>query len=174
MRFPRGLFLVALPIAAAVGACADASGRVTGGGYRYDAQPIQYPDASEDCGTEITWTSLYRDYFGNQNPMSKGKCSGGMGDENNCHLKSDAAGALASNGYVCGMTQTDCYNTFKMVLVPPMNVGGTDYAHYFQAVLRQGGNLGVTPMPLRPASAVFTPCDMARIKKWADNGAKND
>jgi hypothetical protein len=160
--------MVACPIAAGLGACADASGHVVGGGLRYDAQPPDLPDTGNPCGTEVTWTSLYKDFFG---PGSKGSCSGATGDENNCHLKAEAAGALASNGYVCGMTQADCFMTFKSMLVPPMM--GKD--HYFEVVLRQSGPpTGVTPMPLRPASAVFSACDLDRIRRWADKGAPND
>jgi hypothetical protein len=123
----------------------------------------------EKCGEATTWSALYKDYFG---PGTKGSCSGAMGDENNCHLNSTASGALASNGYVCGPTKDTCFAPFKDVLVPP-NAGKT---HYFEAVLRQdpGSGCMCSPMPLRPANAAFTECDLNRIRAWADKGAPND
>jgi hypothetical protein len=145
---------------------------VTGGDRRYDIKPPVPPDMPSICGEGTTWASLYRDYFG---PASKGSCSGGTGDENNCHLSASASGALASNGYVCGMTQDSCFMSFKDVLLPPM----FSKPHYFESVLRQETAqmcppACLSPMPLRPASAVFQTCDLDRIRKWADNGAKND
>jgi hypothetical protein len=156
----------------AAGGCADANGTVSGGEGRFDAQPPVNPPMPSMCGEGMTWTSLYKDYFG---PNSKGSCSGAMGDENNCHLNSMAAGALASNGYVCGMTKDSCWMSFGTVLVPAMS----GKAHYFEAVLRQATPpmcppSCLSPMPLRPASAQFSDCDLDRIRKWADNGAKND
>lgn len=159
-------------IGAGAGACSDATGTVTGGEGRFDAQPPEMPATGCPSGKGTTWTDLYRDYFG---PGSKGSCSGATGDENNCHLSSSAAGALASNGYVCGPSKDSCFMSFKDVLVPPMRMK----AHYFEAVLRQDPPVAcppacVSPMPLRPASAVFCGADLGRIRKWADNGAKND
>jgi len=126
-------------------------------------------DPKTECATTTTWTALYTDYFG---PKSKGTCSGAPGDENNCHLTSSASGAIAGAGFVCGTTKDECYTSFKAVLVPPRE----GKPHYFEASLRQDPPSGClcSPMPLRPASAVFQKCDLDRIRSWADKGAPND
>jgi hypothetical protein len=166
----KGLSVFLVCVGAA--ACSDAAGTVTGGEGRFDAQVPQLPPMPSTCGEGTTWSSLYKDYFG---PTGKGSCSGATGDENNCHLAPTAAGALASNGYTCGATKDTCFTSFKDVLLPPM----FGKAHYFEAVLRQETPqmcppACLSPMPLRPPSAVFVACDLDRIRKWADNGAKND
>lgn len=172
----RSIVIACVTLAAAMGACADAPSTVTGGLGRYDAMPPELPPIPSTCGEGMTWASLYRDYFG---PSSKGSCSGATGDENNCHLQSSAAGALASNGYVCGSTSDSCFASFKAVLTPAMDLGSTHYDHYFDAVLRQETPpmcppACLSPMPLRPASAIFEKCDLDRIRAWANAGANNN
>jgi hypothetical protein len=169
--------------AVAIGACTDANGDVSGGGLRFDAQPAELPDVMIPCtSNEQTWTSLYRDFFG---PTAATTCSGGKGDEMNCHVNSTTAGSVASldfckTPFICGTTQNDCYNSFKAALIPTDTQGKTtaqNKQYFFEIVLRQtsgGPPTGVTPMPFRPGFAVFQPCDLQRIRNWANAGANND
>lgn len=175
---PRTVLLVTG--AAALAACADASGEVRGGDPRFDAAPPgpapeedaaadagPFPEDLLDAGTGATWTDLYRDLFG---PTGGASCAG----DGLCHGSADQAGAVAS-GFVCD-SQAGCRAS---MLGNSGLVKSADFTAPQQSFLativrrrRSDGSL-LGSMPKRPAY-VFSRASMERIQTWIQNGAPDD
>jgi hypothetical protein len=173
-------------------ACSDATGTTKGGDPRFDAAPPEMPvppqpvsDAAVDgeggLGGGITWTDLYRDFFG-PSPAAKASCSFSSG----CHGAADRPGAQASNGFVCpppagpssaeiATARTACYESLKTS--PANMLQGTSWKQTrLYGVLRKASGEPTidVPMPLQPSSVAFTDQELKRIEDWFAAGAKND
>lgn len=163
VRFLVGTLLSA---AAAAAVACDASGDVRGGDPLFDAAPPAVTPPEEDAGPIVnpTWAGLYADYFG---PTGKASCSG----DGACHGDASHNGAKLS-AFVCGADKDACFAsiTGESTLVRP----GADPSSPsgLELILRKEAGGG--RMPLRPASVTFSRNDIARIRAWIRNGAKND
>jgi hypothetical protein len=157
-------FLALTPLAL-VAACSSATGKASGGDDTFDAGPAATPDAGlapADAGGGITWTDLYRDFFGKAAPGPSCKGTGV------CHGATDQGGGGV---WVCGDTQESCWQgltTATPALVDPKD---PDNSILISIALRNkgGGN-----MPQAPASYVFSDASMQRIRDWMAAGAQNN
>jgi hypothetical protein len=154
--------LIAISVLAA--AC-SAGGSPSAVSDRFDASPappLPAPDASGvDSGSGITWTDLYRDFFG---PTSVASCKG----NGTCH------GTAAEGGggvWVCGDTQLSCYTGMTATAAALIDTKNPASSTLLGVGLRSasGGN-----MPLTPASYVFSDASIKRISAWMAAGAQNN
>lgn len=156
---------VGMVSAALLAACSDATGHTTGGADIFDASPapaLPPPDAAgADSGSGITWTDLYRDFFGASAPAS---CKG----NGTCHGSvSEGGGSI----WVCGDTQASCYTGITATAAALINTKDPASSTLLGVALRssQGGN-----MPLSPASYTFSDASIKRISDWMAAGAQNN
>lgn len=157
--------LVAL--AALTVACSDAPNGVTGGEARFDAAPPSLPPTHCAEGTGATWTDLYRDCFG----PGRANCGGTAG----CHLSSQDTGTSFS-GFLCGSSKDECYaGMVGRDRIVDLSRGTDPTLTRLYTVLRKAPPL---PSPARAmpndTGFAFTDADLARIRTWIANGAKND
>ncbi len=154
-----------------VGAACSATGGAQGGDDRFDAGPAPIPQVStaSGCGAAggpdggITWTDLYRDFFGNLSAGGPG-CKG----TGSCHASADQGGG---GTWVCGATQQSCWEGMTGASPPIIDKADPASSVLISVALRskQGGN-----MPLSPASCVFTADSLKRIQDWMAAGAQNN
>ena len=154
---------LALPLAFA--AACSATGTSHGGEDRFDAGPAPTPDAgaiADDGGGGITWTDLYRDFFGKAAPGPGCKGTGV------CHGAADQGGGGV---WVCGDTQESCWKGMTTASPPIIDTTDPNSSVLLAVALRskQGGN-----MPQAPASYVFTDAAIKRIQDWMAAGAQNN
>lgn len=144
-------------------ACAEASGTTSGGDLRsLPVAPVEVDAGATSEGTGVTFTDLYRDFFG---PTGKATCAG----DGSCHGGEAEPGALAS-GFICNADKARCQATMAQELVGTSGLANPK-ASFLYAILRKssGGR-----MPKRPESYVFSDASLERIQTWIANGAKND
>jgi hypothetical protein len=167
-------FTTAFPLLVFVISCSSATGNPSGGDQRFDAAvpPVPVVDSgpgNPDGGpADITWTGLYRDFFGAA-PPGPG-CSGSAGS---CHGATGDPGAGASN-FVCGKSKDDCFTgiTNKAAgLVDPSNAPGSGL---ITVIRHQQNGVQVGSMPQSPTTYVFSADAVKRIEDWMTAGAKND
>ncbi len=198
----RSLGLGAFVVAAFVIplACTDAGGHVSGGELAFEggAAPASTGEAGPGGGTGITFTDLYRDFFG---PTGAAKCAGnGM-----CHGAADQPGAMASGGYICpdamgtvdagaadagdagsgggaNPAKAQCRATMmKVILVDPpfstTSVCGQPFAKaYMHNVIRKATHAAddENNMPRTPFTFVFSDEAVARIDGWVQAGCPDN
>ncbi len=120
----------------------------------------------------MTWTDLYRDYFGNNGAVHTAGCANGCF----CHGSTDGTGYSAS-GFLCPSGDKEgCYKSFVS-----QGPNGTDFvvpdagfaADYIGSVLclvtDAGQPTGAGTMPFNCAYN-FTPTDVERITTWLQAG----
>lgn len=172
-------------LAASAGACATATGDVSGGELRKDFDPNAPPevftppgpteDSFADAGP-TTWRGLYRDFFG-RNAVSSCAAPGG------CHAAAGQSGAGASS-FICGDVDT-CWQTMRTARHPRKNVALVEdtaiadpaSAQLFKVVrfVRPDGALVTNEsMPLTPSDFAFQPAQIERMQAWIRAGARND
>lgn len=152
-------------------ACAQASGDVKGGDALFDASAPKVTTSSEgDAGPDPTWNGLYRDFFG---PSGKASCAG----DGTCHGDASQPGAQAS-AWICNQDKDACYKSIRgdSGLVTDADVTNTDPTKlpFLLDIIRKDQPAGQNRMPKRPTTISFSIDDVARIKAWIKNGAKND
>ena len=161
---------IAAPLACltCVAGCSSAGGSPSGGADLFDAGPAPIPDAGPvaiaDAGAGITWTDLYRDFFGNlPNPPGPGCAGTGV-----CHGAADQGGGSV---WVCGTTKDSCWKGLTTASTPLVDPKDPDNSILLSIALRQksGGN-----MPQSPASYVFSDASIKRIRDWMAAGAQNN
>ena len=152
---------------ASLAACSSAGGTARGGEDTFDASPAPIPDAgtppaTDDAGSGITWTDLYRDFFGK--PAPGPGCSGSIG----CH---GVAGSGGGGVWVCGDTKDTCWAGLTSTTAALIDTTNPDNSTLLSIALRnrQGGN-----MPQQPATYVFSDASMKRIRDWMAAGAQNN
>ena len=160
------VLLVALAASANLGACADATGTVSGGERRFDAAP----PLADICLTAgpghdgITWTELYKDYFGGAASCSL---------EGTCHGDATGSGVKDSN-FICPKNDKDaCFKGLGEGVfgsAPLVNTADPTKSGLY-LVLRKSSGGG--KMPKKP-QCTFGVADMKRITDWMTAGAKND
>ena len=145
---------------------------IKGGEAKYDASAPVDDTVSEggvDSGSGITWTDLYRDFFGNA-PQGAG-CNG----DGKCHGDASLAGAQGSGGFVCGDKNTCFAGLTGSVGLVQSSDKAMPQSSYLVSTLRHKTNgVQVGSMPKRPAGFVFTEADIARIGDWIAAGAQNN
>ncbi len=150
-------------IAALAIAC-DASGTVSGGEPLFDAAtpPASTSTVEGDAGPNPTWAGIYADFFA---PTGKGSCAG----DGTCHGAANEPGAVASN-FVCGADKNACFESMTGAsgLVDATNPAPPSG---LESIIRKASGGG--RMPLR-STVSFSIDDVARIRAWIKNGAKND
>jgi hypothetical protein len=172
------IFALSAPL---LGACSAASpaDRSSDAGPKNDTGADAAPDASAgadaptvtpvpvftlDAG--VTWTALYRDYFG---PIGVASCAG----NGNCHGSTSELGYMVSS-YLCPPTKAACYAGITSMgdggadLIAPDASFGSDY---LSQVLCQTS--GVGQMPLY-CSYTFTAVDIQRIQDWIAAGRQDN
>lgn len=174
------VLLAAGVTAAAVGACATATGEVSGGESRFDAAPPvttaePTAEAGATCvgqdgtGTEATWSAIYAEFFA---PSAPASCAG----DGKCHGSAAESGAKGSGGFICPDKDT-CRTS---MLGAPELVAAKDFTapekSYLVLTLRRcrAGTTQGGSMPKRPANYVFSLKAIDRIQTWIKNGAPND
>jgi hypothetical protein len=152
---------VGLVLAVGLAACGNASSSANGGQDLFDASPALAPPATNE-GTGITWTDLYRDFFGKAAPGPGCKGNG------NCHGASDQGGGGV---WVCGDTQDSCWKGLTTASPPLIDTKDPPSSVLMSVALRtkQGGN-----MPIAPAGYVFSDAAIKRIQDWMAAGAQNN
>jgi hypothetical protein len=177
---------VAAAAAAAMPACATATGEVTGGESLYDGAVAPAPevdsgpvdsdtpegstkDAADANLPPATWTELYKDYFG---PAGAASCAG----NGTCHGDMSQLGYMTS-GYLCPPAdQNGCYTGIvspSAGLVMPGNGVPFPMTYLYTVIRKSVGTNIALDMPKSPVYS-FTPDDIARISSWVAAGAKND
>jgi hypothetical protein len=155
---------------------ADASSKDDGNasgkhdGATRDAGP---PDTGAGCTSSfsadagVTWTDLYRDYFG---PSGKASCAG----DGNCHGATTQAG-YASSGFLCPSgDKSGCYTGLTLQgdagpdLIEPDASFSDDN---LSLVLCQCNGGGTMPFG---CSYIFTAVDVTRIQDWIAAGAQDN
>lgn len=172
-------------VALSAGACATATGEVSGGELRKDFDPNAPPEvftppgSTEDSFADAggsTWRGLYRDFFG-RTAVSSCAAPGG------CHGAAGQSGASAS-GFICGDVET-CWQTMRTAKHPRKNVALVEdaatadpaSAQLFKVLrfVRPDNTLAANEgMPLTPADFAFQPAQIERMQAWMRAGAKND
>jgi hypothetical protein len=170
------LLAASASVAVLVG-CTDATGSLRGG------EPVELDPCQVNPGP--TWTYLYGCYFG---PTGKAACSGA----GTCHSsQQDLGGSTGFPGFVCGESQSTCYEGFtsfdSQITVPPgPPEPPKESASLVLSQLRHldnGALLGTMPCSGAPMSAadclegngyVFTSDDLALIQAWINAGVPNN
>jgi hypothetical protein len=161
------LHVAPVAIVPLLGACSSATGSPSGGTDVFDAGPAAAPDTgpapTPDAGGGITWTDLYRDFFGNAAPGPGCKGTGGQ-----CHGGVDQGGGGV---WVCGDTQESCWKGLTTATTALIDTKNPDNSVLLSVALRQrgGGN-----MPLAPTTYVFSDASIQRIRDWMAAGAQNN
>jgi hypothetical protein len=124
----------------------------------------------------VTWTDLYRDYFGNDTQLNTAGCSSGV----QCHGTPTSGGAAQSN-YVCPMADKEaCYQsiTSQLSTGPGLIQADASFANdYLSQVLcavNDAGEYVSGEMPIIATTGeckyYFTPTDMERLRLWVQAG----
>ncbi len=162
---------------AVLAACAEAGGEATGGGLTTageraaTAPPFTPPtvDAGTSCGTGTKWSELYRDIFGNKG--SPGSCSFAA----NCHGSPEGEGTRSSAGIAC-FDEAGCRQSMlDQQLVKVTNAPAPEGATLFNILrIREASGAVGGIMPKEPASFVYPPACIERMKGWIANGSPAD
>jgi hypothetical protein len=163
----RALFALALGlVGSGLGACAVASGEVSGGEARVDAAAPPSGPRDSGGGGGATFTDIYNDLLG---PQGAATCTKG-GD---CHGGASESGAQAS-GYICKADKAQCRST--LLSSGLLAQGEKDFTKSgLYGVLRKdvaGARTGT--MPKVPGDFVFTAAELDRIGKWVAAGTPDD
>jgi hypothetical protein len=178
----RSVPLVVLATLAALAACAEAGGGVTGGELTPQGQKAQelptipyklvVDPPGADAGGDVHWRDLYRDYFG---PTGRpGSCL----FQSECHNSVNAAGSRGG-GPNCENADT-CWQTFKARFLFSGSAdeqANPDKAGFFGVVrfIKPDGTVeSTTFMPKAPVDAAFSELAATRLKAWIRRGAPND
>jgi hypothetical protein len=121
-----------------------------------------------DAAADITWTSLYADFFGAAAPGPA--CSGDVGK---CHGGVSDPGSAAS-AFICGATKDACYNGLTSKAAGLVDTGNP-LGSVLLSVLRHSEN-GILwgNEPRGPQAYSFSAASMKRIADWIAAGAKNE
>ena len=161
--------------------CTAATGSFEGGQAKFDAAPPEPTPGADrgDNGTGITWTDLYREYFG---PGAAASCAG----TGACHGGEGQPG-FKSSRYLCS-DKDQCWASMRdkdgdaakhSGLVKESDLGMPESSQLLAIELRHdavqadGTTKRVGSMPKNP-QYTFTPVGLARIRDWAKAGGKND
>ena len=170
-------------------ACTDAGGNVQGGEPKFDAAPPEFPvgaggaDSGYVVGTGITFSDLYKDYFGRVGePITTGAGTfypgPGCAGDGRCHGDDKQAGALGSGGFVCSPTdKTACYMSLlgpAALLSIPADKAAPRKSYLISELRHVDNGATIGRMPKRPATFVFTETDIKRISDWIAAGAPNN
>jgi len=172
---------VVAAFAIVLSSCTAATGSFEGGQAKFDAAlPEPTPGADRgDNGTGITWTDLYRDYFG---PGAAASCAG----TGACHGGTGQPG-FKSSRYLCP-DKDQCWASMRdkapdvamqSGLVKESDLGMPESSLLLAIELRHdalqpdGTTKRVGSMPKTPQYK-FTPVGLGRIRDWAKAGGKND
>jgi hypothetical protein len=184
----RPVDLVALATAVATTilavACGSATDQVRGGDPRFDAARPEASapddaaeaadaapaacdpgDARADAGAGVTWTDLYRDYFG---PGAAASCAG----NGTCHGDPAHAGARNS-AFLCPADIKACYDGLTAPASPLVTPGDPDQERDpttsgLYLTLRKNCLGGAMP---KSSTFTFGAADLARIEAWIAAGA---
>jgi hypothetical protein len=167
----------AVVVTAALIACANASGDLSGGQAKLDTTPPPFNPPTQDAapaavdeGSGSKWSDLYRDLFGpTGHPPS---CS----FQSDCHGSPEGEGAKSPAGIKC-FDQTGCRQSFfDTGLLKPADKDDPGNSVLLAGLLRirrpDGSISGF--MPDEPRDYVFSDKSVERIKEWIKNGAPND
>jgi hypothetical protein len=156
-----------LGIVTASFACSSAPTDVAGGEPLFDAAPPIAPATHCADGTGSTWADLYRDCFG----PGYADCGGAGG----CHRSAQDTGTSFS-GFLCGASKDECYGGMVGVdSLVPTNGSMLPQNTRLYTALRKAPPL-TSPARAMPNNTgfEFRESDLARIRAWIENGAKND
>jgi hypothetical protein len=141
----------------------------TGDGYDGPPPPVFTLDAG------VTWTDLYRDYFGNDTQLNTAGCS----SSSICHGTVNQA-AAASSQYFCPKTDKEaCYKsiTSQDAAGPVLIVADASFADDFLSTVlcasNDAGEYIGGQMPENQSGGCkyyFTPTDMERVRLWVQAG----
>jgi hypothetical protein len=142
-------------------ACGDATDHVASGGELQLAATVPAsPGAVLHCAPDggATWTDLYRDCFSPEHA--------GCGGTSDCHADATHGGGAI---WTCGATAESCFVGIKtLVLTDPSHV---DESELLVRLRKAPGDPSLMPLG---TSFVFAPDDVARIRKWIADGAKEN
>jgi len=142
----------------------------TGDGYDGPPPPVFTLDAG------ITWTALYRDYFGNDTQPNTPGCSSG-----DCHGKATDTGYLSS-GYLCPPGDKEaCYKSITSqadggpeLIMADASFDADPLSSVLCADNDAGTYIGNGQMPQDPMTGgckyYFRPVDMERLRLWVQAG----
>ncbi len=158
-------------VAVSVAACAEASSdTAVGGTPRFDPTPppppTNAPTPNADSGAGVTFTDLYRDFFG---PTGAASCAGGSAG---CHgAKGDPGGGV----FVCADNKAECRTS-----IAGLASGASFQESFLFSILRKDATLAPSPplgtnrMPKNPKTYAFDKAGMDRIGAWVAAGSKDD
>ncbi len=158
-------FPALLALAGLLGACGNATGSPSGGADLFDASPAPAPDTgatptTEDAGSGITWTDLYRDFFGRPAPGPGCKGTGA------CH---GSAGVGGGGTWVCGDTKESCWQGITAVSAGLLDTKAPENSALLLTIRTKDGG----SMPKNPRY-VFSDESVKRIRDWMAAGAQNN
>lgn len=173
--------ILSLMLAAPLFSCTAATGSFEGGQAKFDAAPpAPTPGGTAgDNGSGITWSDLYRDYFG---PTGAASCAGNGA----CHGAVGKPGYLASD-YLCSdkdqcwasLRDKDPVPTNNSGLIKDSDLAAPDASQLLARELRHdekqpdGSTKRVGSMPKTPQYK-FTETGYGRIRDWMKAGGNND
>jgi hypothetical protein len=152
-----------------VAACSEAGGEVRGGDPLFQPKPSPTTPSpgtplDNNIAGGITWTELYKDYFGGRASCSK--------NPGKCHQKPEDNGSRAS-GFACGDTKEECH---AGLLASGRVTGNTFADTQLFGALRKSNPPDPNNPGFMPESPLFSfgPVDIKRISDWYAAGKKND
>lgn len=150
-------------------ACVPDPKEPMGGEELFDSAPPVAPKVDAGpVGTDITFTSLYNDYFAN---TQRASCAGNGA----CHGAEGESGS-SSSSFVCPLNdKATCYRTMTGASgLVPAGGGGDPKQTFLFSILRKDTASGGNRMPKSPFTFSFSDADMQRITGWIAAGAKDD
>lgn len=167
MTRPTAASIFVLVLAVTFAACAEASGKIRGGGEEQDTSAQLYlgcdPTEQIDAGNGTAWSDLYRDLF-------SASGAGGCG-QTQCHGSEQGDGFIGST-ILCA-DEVGCRDSFRTNLVrlpadatEPETSGLVSIMRHCDDDRRR---LGL--MPKSPANYFFSRKSIERVKAWIAAGA---
>lgn len=153
-------------------ACSNASGTTKGGEDKFDAAPpvsdFDSGPGTSDGGGGITWTDIYRDYFGVA-PPGPGCKGDGL-----CHGSPSEPGTQTSS-FNCGATKDACYTGITDPNAALINKTTPATSALVQTLRHKNASgVQIGSMPKRPTAYFFSDADLKRIEDWMAAGAQNN
>ncbi len=157
----------------AAGGCVDAgsgqdAGTVDTGSVDTGPPPNPCADAGYR-GEGGTFTDLYRDFFG---PPEAGPALASCAARPICHVPK-GTGELITHGYQCFPDQATCWKSMTSTIVPMGGSASPEDTTLYKALRKGPPSTTSGPMP-KDSEFTFCADDLARIRTWIANGAKND
>ncbi len=152
-------------VGSGLGACAVASGEVSGGEARVDAAAP--PSEPRDSGAGgATFTEIYKDLLG---PQGAATCTKG-GD---CHGGASESGTQAT-GYICKADKAQCRSTLLSSGLLVQGERDFTKSALYGALRKNVGGAASGSMPKVPGNFVFSAAELDRIGRWVAAGTPDD